>query len=481
MTKIKSPNGKNTGSTPPRSGSSSAYPRDLAVRALVRVLTGHEPLDEVLATMAVQFPSSPHAWLQEVCSGTLRWKGRLDAILDSVSIKKKPSGWLRKVLLIAAYQLVVQDRAPAGAVVSETVDEVRSMEGDAPAGFANACLRKIADHATEFRNQAFQASFDEKAAAAWASMPVWLWNKIFYQQGVEWAREFAIAALDRPTLWIRSRETGWSPSFGAGSSGTTGRSAGASGTSGTSGAEPSGTAWAVPGPIPCSWRVTEGGQIIARAGFAEGQFMVQDISSQYLVAQVAEQVFAGLGSASQHAAATSGGEKPRLTALDLCAAPGGKSVNLAWSGFDVTATDRTESRLPLLKSTLSRAAPQIKLLEWKDVPACEQKHLVWVDAPCSGTGILRRHPDVRWLKEEKDLPALTKTQRELILQGWDKVLPGGYLVYSVCSVLKEEGPQAIAAAGLKDAIVTEWLLCPQTAPHGDGFWAALLHKASVQR
>jgi 16S rRNA (cytosine967-C5)-methyltransferase len=334
---------------------------------------------------------------------------------------------------------------------------VRNMEGDAPAGFANACLRKIADHAAEFRNQAFQESFDEKAAAAWASMPVWLWNKVFYQQGVEWAREFAVAALDRPTLWIRSRDPQWNPT------------------------------WAVAGPIPNSWQVTEGGQIMARDGFAEGDFLVQDISSQYLVAQVAEKVMAGF-------TATSGGEngggknkpgdnkagemseKSKFTALDLCAAPGGKSVNLAWSGFQVTATDRTEARLPLLKSTVSRTAPEIQIMEWKDLPSSEQKHLVWVDAPCSGTGIIRRHPDVRWLKEEKDLPALNKTQRELILQGWDKVLPGGYLVYSVCSVLKEEGPQAIAAVGLKDAVVSEWLLSPQTAPHGDGFWAALLRK-----
>jgi 16S rRNA (cytosine967-C5)-methyltransferase len=444
------------------SSSNSAYPRDLAVRALVRVLTGHEPLDEVLATMALQFPSLPHSWLQEICAGTLRWKGRLDSILDSVSIKKKPSGWLRKVLLIGAYQLVVQDRTPAGAVVSETVDEVRIMEGDAPAGFANACLRKIADHATEFRNQEFQETFDEKAAAAWASMPVWLWNKIFYQQGAEWAREFAIAALSRPTLWLRSREPSWS------------------------------APWAVAGPIPCSWQVTEGGPIIARDGFAEGDFLVQDISSQYLVAQVAEKVFAGFAATGDSdtvsslkkpgLTSTGGGDTVStlkelgLTALDLCAAPGGKSVNLAWSGFHVTATDRTEGRIPLLKSTISRTASEIELLEWKDLSSCEPKHLVWVDAPCSGTGIIRRHPDVRWLKEEKDLPALTKTQRELILQGWDKVLPGGYLVYSVCSILKEEGPQAIAALGLKDSVVAEWLLCPQTAPHGDGFWAALLRK-----
>ncbi len=434
-------------SKPSGKHSGSAYPRDLAVRALVRVLTGHEPLDEVLATMAVQFPSSPHSWLQEVCSGTLRWKGRLDVILDSVSIRKKPSGWLRKVLLIAAYQLIVQDRTPAGAVVSETVDEVRHMEGDAPAGFANACLRKIADHASEFRNQAFQTSFDEKAAAAWASMPVWLWNKIFYQQGVEWACQFALAALDRPTLWIRARDQNWDSAKW--------------------------DQWAEAGPIPASLGVTGGGSIVGREGFSEGDFLVQDISSQYLVSEVTAKIRAGLDNTT----ATSGGEdthdlkKSGLTALDLCAAPGGKSVNLAWSGFRVTATDRTEGRLPLLKSTIARAAPDIQLLDWKDVPASEQQYLVWVDAPCSGTGIIRRHPDVRWLKEEKDLPALIKAQRELILQGWDKVLPGGYLVYSVCSVLKEEGPQAIAAVGLKDFLVSEWLLCPQTAPHGDGFWA----------
>ena len=412
----------------------SEYPRDLAVRILVRVLTGHEPLDEALASVALKFPNVPHAWLQEVCSGTLRWKGRLDGILDSVAMKKKPSGWLRKILLVAAYQLVVQDRSPPGAVVSETVDEVRSKEGDAPAKFANACLRKISEHAAAFRNQPFQTSFDEKSAAQWASMPVWLWNKLYYQFGAEWASQFALAALDRPTLWIVSKNTKWN--------------------------QPD---WALPGPILGSWQVIEGGQIQDRHGFADGEFLVQDISSQYLVAEVGARVrVKALG--------------PNLTALDLCAAPGGKSVNLAWSGFQVTATDRTESRIPRLRETITRTHADVTILDWKEVLTCEKKNLVWVDAPCSGSGIIRRHPDVRWLKEEKDLIALTKTQRELILQGWEKVLPGGYLVYSVCSVLKEEGPYAVAAVGLKEFVETEWLLCPQSAPHGDGFWAVLLRK-----
>ncbi|MFZ9596175.1 MAG: transcription antitermination factor NusB, partial [Bdellovibrionia bacterium] len=95
------------------------HPRSLAVRVLTRVLSDREPLDEVLQALAEETPPASQAWLQEVCSGTLRWRGRLDGVIDSCAVKKKPSGWLRKVLLIAAYQLVVQERPPAAWVVSE--------------------------------------------------------------------------------------------------------------------------------------------------------------------------------------------------------------------------------------------------------------------------------------------------------------------------------------------------------------------------
>lgn len=413
---------------------SQRYPRDLAVRVLTRVLSDHQPLDEVLLELGEGLSPVSRSWLQEVTSGTLRWKGRLDLVLDSIALKKKPSGWLRKVLLIGAYQLVAQDRAQPGAVVSETVTEIKRKEGEAPAKFANACLRKIADHAASWRAMKLRPKAPLAEAAAWASFPEWLWKKLVKQYGEEWAVAYAMASLDRPTLWIRTRDPNWKAE------------------------------WAVPGPIPGSWKVTEGGSIVDKPGFAEGAFFVQDISSQTLIHEITETVRKTLG------------RSENLLALDVCAAPGGKSVGMAWNGFQVTSSDREAPRMALLQQTVNRVAPSVKVIQPADVGALEPQDLVWVDAPCTGTGIIRRHPDVRWLRREADLVGLLRSQHEILKGAWERVRPGGFLAYSVCSVLQDEGKEALLRMQLDSHLVWERLLVPQEAPHGDGFWAALLRK-----
>ncbi len=425
---------------------SIVYPRKLAVRVLTRVLSDHEPLDEVLKELAVDLPSDSAAWLQEICSGTLRWKGRLDLILDSTALKKKPSGWLRKMLLLASYQLVVQDRAPAPLVVSETVSEIKAKEGNAPAQFANACLRKIADHALQWRELALPEKSSDFEAAQWASLPEWFWKKILKQKGFGWSMRFAQASLDRPVLWLRARDSEGSSSLTAD--------------------------WAERGPIPGALRERLDGQVRSRglvtekSGFQEGEWIVQDISSQLLIAEV----MAEIRPVFNHAP---------LQALDLCAAPGGKSVGLAWSGARVTATDFVEKRVPLLRQTVNRVDPTgslIRVIPWSELHLHWNQDLIWVDAPCTGTGILRRHPDVRWLRREEELEGLVQTQRELLRKAWANARSGSFVVYSVCSVLKEEGPDAIHAAELSSFQVKAWSLEPHSAPHGDGFWAALLRK-----
>lgn len=424
------------------------YPRQQAIRVLTRVLSDHQALDEAIDHAAAEskLPPPARAWLQEVCSGTLRWKGRLDLAIDSVALKKKPTGWLRKALLIATYQLIAQDRVQPGAVVSETVSEIKSKEGEAPAKFANACLRKLAEHGSAYRNLEADPSASPADAARWASMPEWLWRMARRDQGEEWARAYAQASLDRPVLWARMK-AGFAPPPGA-----------------------------EPGPIEGSFRFAAGGGTVSDLpGFREGAFFIQDISSQTLVREVSNEVHQVLG-------------EGRLSALDLCAAPGGKSAGLAWNGFQVTATDRPEgrdgaeagSRFALLKQTLSRVAPEARVVSRNEVEKLEPQDLVWVDAPCSGSGILRRHPDVRWLRQEKEIAVLEQAQRALLQEAWAKVRPGGFLVYSVCSILKSEGPyraqELFKTAGSSALEVREWSLVPQQAPHGDGFWAILIRK-----
>lgn len=412
-------------------------PRLDAVRVLTRVFSDHQPLDEALGEIGASLSSEEFAWLQEVCSGTVRWRGILDGILNSVALKKKPSGWLRKVLLIATYQLVVQDRAPIAAVVNETVNWVKKKDGEAPARFANACLRKISDH---------REGWDIRSAPNLeASLPAWMWQRLVKEKGKPWALKYAEASLDRPQLWLRARSHGnvvSEPSEGL-----------------------------EVGPITESWELTQGGRVTRVPGFQEGKLLVQDISSQYLIAEITQAV---------------GDVRVQGTpfqVLDLCAAPGGKSVGLAWSGFEVTASDKNAQRVPLLRETLARAAPAVRVVDWAELQGTSvwPFKMIWVDAPCSGTGILRRHPEIRWSRKEGELESLKKAQTEILTAAWERLTPGGYLVYSVCSVLEEEGPQALTRANLaaSGVEIKRWSLCPQDFPHGDGFWGVLFQKNLV--
>jgi 16S rRNA (cytosine967-C5)-methyltransferase len=207
--------------------------------------------------------------------------------------------------------------------------------------------------------------------------------------------------------------------------------------------------------------------------------MVQDLSSQWLVAEVARTLGVRTDDGLSEGA-TEGVQSPkRLKALDLCAAPGGKSVGLAWSGFDVISTDLPGPRFALLEQSLKRTRAAARAMERAQAVSARDYDLVWVDAPCSGTGILRRHPDVRWLREEKDLPSLRPTQLALLKEAAQCVRPGGSLVYSVCSVLKEECEQIVADADLQGfEQVWEKLLSPQDELGGDGFWGCLLKRKS---
>jgi 16S rRNA (cytosine967-C5)-methyltransferase len=355
-------------------------------------------------------------------------------------LKKKPSGWLRKVLLIAAYQLILQERVAAAIVVDETVEFVKKKEGDAPAKFANALLRKIADSAEAWRKLPFPKKGSPSEQATWASLPEWFWNKILHQRGAEWAEKFAEACFVRPEIWIHAHTA-------------------------------EGAKLGEAGTVEGSYRLNSSGLVSDQEGFSEGLFFVQDISSQFLIAEISLLI-----------KSTSTG---KLTALDLCAAPGGKSLGLSWHGFHVTATDIDATRLKMVSQNASRLASQIAssggsidVIEREKTSALPEQDLVWVDAPCSGSGIIRRHPDVRWLRQEKELHALKQTQESLLREAWQKTKPGGYLAYSVCSVFEDEGAGAIKRVGLSQHLVKDWLLSPHHAPHGDGFWAGLLRKPS---
>jgi 16S rRNA (cytosine967-C5)-methyltransferase len=173
------------------------------------------------------------------------------------------------------------------------------------------------------------------------------------------------------------------------------------------------------------------GAISLLPGFREGAWWVQDAA-----ASLPARLF---------------GDVRGKAVADLCAAPGGKTAQLAFAGARVTAIDRSPARLGRLRENLTRLELHADIvaadaLEWQSGPF----DAVLLDAPCSATGTIRRHPDIPWLKSEADIAALTSLQQRLLDRAVDLLKPGGTLVYCVCSLEPEESEAQIAALLARD-------------------------------
>ncbi len=231
------------------------------------------------------------------------------------------------------------------------------------------------------------------------------------------------------------------------------------------------------------------GSVTMLPGFAEGQWWVQDAA-----AALPARLF---------------GDVAGKTIADLCAAPGGKTAQLAQAGAHVTAVDRSVGRMARLRDNLARLALEAETVvadaaEWQGGNDGGGFDGILIDAPCTSTGTIRRHPDVAWLRQEADIAALTALQKRLLQKAVTLLKPGGTLVYCTCSLEPEEGEQAIAAllgaesamrrapieasevAGLAEILTAEGDLrtLPCHLPHQDprlggldGFYAARLVKS----
>ena len=198
-----------------------------------------------------------------------------------------------------------------------------------------------------------------------------------------------------------------------------------------------------------SVRTLAQGGITSLPGFDEGAWWVQDAA-----AAIPARLFGDLSGCS---------------AVDLCAAPGGKTAQLALAGAKVTAVDRSEQRLKRLRDNFARLSLTAQIvagdvLEWQSAPF----DAVLLDAPCSSTGTIRRHPDIPWTKSEADIKTLASLQARLLDRAVELTKPGGTLVYCVCSLEPEEGEQQIEALLARDQRVQRQpIAADEVAGHGE--------------
>ena len=327
------------------------------------------------------------AFARAIAATTLRRLGQVDAVLQPL-VKRPPPGRVRAYLQTAAAQMIFMDVAPHAAVGDTVALVKRGGKSEPFSGLVNAVLRKVAETG--------------KAQAARtppvANIPGWLraeWERLYGKAEV---RRLALLLAQSPPLDLSVKS------------------------------DPQGWADKLDGEVIAgeTVRLPSIGNVAALPGFDEGAWWAQDVAAS-LPARVLRDVV---------------GDMTGKRVADLCAAPGGKSMQLASYGADVTAVDLSEARTARLRQNLARVGyegVEVLTADVTQFTAAEGFDAVLLDAPCSATGTFRRHPDVLYNRRERDITPLTRLQDNLLKQAASLVKPGGVLVYAVCSLQEREG------------------------------------------
>jgi 16S rRNA (cytosine967-C5)-methyltransferase len=433
--------------------------RRIAADILDGVLHKHRTLDEQLDGAAAHpglktLSDRDRALMRRLVATILRRLGTLGHVLSRLLDRGIPTDAPRaqSALLIGAAQILWMD-VPDHAAVDLSVRLAQSDRRAAKyAGLVNAVLRRCAREGH---------ALIEEVEAQTLDVPPWLLARWVAHYGETVAREIALAIGHEPSLDITVKAD--AAQWAARLHGET---------------LPTG-----------SLRTLLQGSVTMLPGFSEGQWWVQDAA-----AALPARLF---------------GDVAGKTIADLCAAPGGKTAQLAHAGARVTAVDRSPGRMARLRDNLTRLSLEAATVvtdaaEWQGGNPSGGFDGILLDAPCASTGTIRRHPDVAWLRQETDIVTLAALQKRLLQQAVSLLKPGGILVYCTCSLEPEEGEQAISAllaaesavrrapigpsevAGLADIITAEGDLrtLPCHLPHEDprlggldGFYAARLVKS----
>jgi 16S rRNA (cytosine967-C5)-methyltransferase len=348
--------------------------------------------------------------VQELTYGTLRHWGRLDALTRALATKPISDPKLATLVAVALYQLD-HTHAPAFAVVDRAVEAAGLLSRPQAKPLVNALLRRYLRE-----RDALNAQVAAQSPVARWSYPRWWIGRVEADHPQHWQHILA-AGNERPPLSLRvnvrvgSREA-LLARFAAAD--VAAAQAGASGI-------------IVDPPLP----------VTGLPGFAEGAFSVQDLGAQWAAPLLAP--------------------RDGMRVLDACAAPGGKSTHLLEiADLDLTALDHDDARLARVRENIARLVPDqrgVRIVQgdagapatWWDGRAFDR---ILADVPCTASGVVRRHPDGKWLHRKSDLAQFAVAQRRILAALWPLLLPGGQLLYATCSVF----------AGENEARIREFLL-----------------------
>jgi len=378
-----------------------AAARLVAARALAAVLDQRRNLGDALADLDRQLPASrDRALVRRLCNRVLRDYPALEWRLGQL-LRKPLQPRARDVhfLLLLALDQLIEGREPAHAVVHASVGAARSAGQHHLSGLVNAVLRNQQRRAGEL-----EASMPEDPALR-LGYPAWLLDAMRKDWPEQW-HSIAEAGNQTPPMWLRVNRRRSTPEKLCRTLAKAG-------------------VHAVTSPFfPDAVRLDHRARVSSLPGYADGEFSVQDAGAQAAAALLELE------------------DGQRV--LDACAAPGGKAAHiLECANVDLTALEIDPARAQRIEETFVRLGLTGKVVvgdaaapgDWAGTEVFDR---ILIDAPCSATGVMRRHPDIRWQRQPGDIAENTALQGRIIDALWPLLAPGGLLVYASCSILHAE-------------------------------------------
>ncbi len=385
----------------------SEGPRVAAARAVNAVSAQGRNLDRALEEAAAGLQGRDRALARALAFGAVRGLPRYTRVIRTLLSKPLKAGdaVLGDLLAVGLFQLD-EMRVPAHAAVKETVAATRPLGKPAASGLVNAVLRRY-----QRERETLIRSLESDPVYRWAH-PRWLIDRVTADWPKDWETVLAENNIQAP-MWLRANRRRGTPAAWIERYSVSGGDA-------------------VPGPAPESLRLGRPVEVESLPGFRDGDVSVQDAAAQFAAGLLGPEC----------------GER----ILDACAAPGGKTGHLLELAPDarVTALDSDEARAARITDNLARLGSDAQVIvadatcpeTWHDGQFFDR---ILLDAPCSGTGVIRRHPDIKLLRRKEDIAGLAASQDRLLEALWPLLAPGGRLLYCTCSVVREENALRVAA------------------------------------